>query len=362
MDNSKTSSDLIGPLSEASNKIQSFLWDDLSHHLSQNLPRDLQLDVLLLTLVLAVIIWIKRGGHGSKGADGKERKSNLFQFLFPKDIYTHPSTRVDIGLWIITRLVHPLWALTFLVTIGPAAETGVISSLEWLVGESPALQSNLSWMLFYSFITLLCYDFAFFITHYAFHKIPALWVLHKVHHSAEVLTPLTRYREHFLAGPIWACNTAIGYGVAAGIFAYLFDGNITEATLMNIGFFMLLFGITGSFRHYHVQMHYPQWLCQWLHSPAMHHVHHSYLEKHWDKNFSVITSLWDRLFGTLYIPQRDEFTPWGIGEKEQKNYRSLWGNCISPFRDWYQLLRPSQSIVNKTNNPETEIDPITEKF
>jgi len=41
------------------------------------------------------------------------------------------------------------------------------------------------------------------------HQVPVLWAIHKVHHSAEVLTPLTRYREHFLAGPIWAAGGAL---------------------------------------------------------------------------------------------------------------------------------------------------------
>jgi len=343
--------ELTGPLSDAVHKVSLFLWNDLSSYL----PRDLQWDALALTLILAIAIWIKRRGHGAKGPDGKARKTGLLQLLLPKDIYTHESAKVDVWLWITTRLVHPLWAVALLATVGPLTETGIIGSLQWVFGSSPSLESNLPWMLLYSLVTLLCYDFAFFITHYSFHKIPALWVLHKVHHSAEVLTPLTRYREHFLAGPIWAFNTAIGYGVASGLFAYLFNGDITEATLLNIGFFALLFGFTGSLRHYHVQMHYPVWLSKWLHSPAMHHVHHSYLEKHWDKNFSVITSLWDRLFGTLYVPEKDEYTPWGIGEKEQPRYRSFWQNCISPFKDWQQMLNSGAST-----NAEHEIEPLTD--
>ena len=28
------------------------------------------------------------------------------------------------------------------------------------------------------------------------HRVPALWEFHKVHHSAEVLTPLTEWRQH----------------------------------------------------------------------------------------------------------------------------------------------------------------------
>ncbi len=341
------SQDTIGPFSEIKTTLSNISWTDIS----ANLPRDLQFDVLLLTLIIAILIWWLRRGHGAKGADGHERKSGIISFLLPKDIYTHASARVDVLLWIVLRLFHPLWALTFLLTLGPATEKSVIAILEWSFGESPALQTNIAWMLFYSLVTLLVYDFVFFLTHYLFHKVPALWSIHKVHHSAEVLTPLTRYREHIVAEPFWLAGSAFSYAFVAGIFAYLFDGGITEATIMNISVFMLIFGITGSFRHYHVSMHYPAWLSKWLCSPVMHHIHHSYLEKHWDKNFSAITSIWDRLFGVLYIPEKDEHTPWGLPPEKQKNYRSFTQNMLGPFKDWYAMLRAHIPLKKSDTRP-----------
>ncbi len=314
------------------------------------LPRDLHWDVLIITLVIAILIWMIRGGHGAKGADGHERKNRLAQFLLPRDIYTHVSARVDVYLWVAERLIHPLWAVGLLATIGPATEQIVISVLIAVFGETPALQANYAWMLLYSLVTFLCYDFVFFATHYMMHRIPALWALHKIHHSAEVLTPLTRYREHFLVGPIWAAGGALGYGFAAGIFAYLFNGGITEATLFNVGFFALLFGFNGSFRHYHVAFHYPKWLSRWLHSPVMHHIHHSYLPQHWDKNFAAVTSIWDRLFGTLYIPEKDEYTPWGVGPELQSEYRTFWQNTTAPLREWYTMLR-TKPVSEKSPPP-----------
>lgn len=303
------------------------------------IPQDLRWQVLLLTLVIAFAIWLIRNGHGSKNAGGRERKAGLLQFLLPRDIYTHTSARVDVGLWVLECLLQPFFALALLVAVASSTESAIISALLWLGGASPQWQPNYAWMLLYSLISLLLYDFVFYLTHYAMHRVPALWVLHRIHHSAEVLTPLTRYREHFLAGPIWIAGSGLSYGVAAGLFAWLFNGGITEATILNISFFALLFGFNGAFRHYHVQFHYPRWLCRWLHSPAMHHIHHSYLPRHWDKNFAAVTSLWDRMFGTLYIPQRDEYTPWGLGPESQAEYRSLWQNTIAPFRDWHAMLR-----------------------
>lgn len=307
--------------------------------IGNNIPQDLQINVLVITFVIAALIWVLRKGHGSKGADGRERKAGFLKFLLPRDIYTHVSARVDIGIYLITRLFYAFWGLAILAIVGSWSENLMIDALQAVFGDSPAMQVTYGWMLLYSLVSLLFYDFIFFLTHYAFHKVPALWAIHKVHHSAEVLTPLTRYREHFIASPIWTAGQALSFGLAAGIFAFLFAGNITEATLLNISFFLVLFGFTGSFRHYHVQLHYPLWLSKWLHSPAMHHVHHSYLEPHWDKNFAAITSIWDRMFGTLYIPEKDEYTPWGIGPDTQGEYRSVWQNLSGPFRDWWTMLK-----------------------
>ena len=188
-------------------------------------------------------------------------------------------------------------------------------------------------------IAILLLDFIRYGQHYLLHRVPLLWRLHKVHHSAEVLTPLTRYREHVLEGPLYSSVAAVGYAVPAAVFAWLFAGSIKEITLLNIGIFTLLFGFNGAFRHYHVQFRYPRWLERWLQSPAMHHTHHSYLPQHLDTNLAVVTSIWDRWFGTLYIPEPDEFTPWGLGPGQQDECRSFLQNVAAPFRDWQRLLR-----------------------
>lgn len=334
---------LLGPLSETIRSVGALTWNILG----ENIPRDLQWQYLFITIGIATVIWWLRDGHGSRGADGHERRANLFTYLFPKDIYTHVSARVDIGLWVTERVLRPFWIVLLLATVGPGTEVLVISSLEWFLGSSPQIATNYAWMLVYSLTTLLLYDLVFFLIHYAMHRFPALWALHKVHHSAEVLTPLTRYREHFLVGPIWAAGGAFSYGFVGGVFAWIFNGGIVAATLFNIGFFALVFGFNGSFRHYHVQFNYPRWLSLWLQSPAMHHVHHSYLAHHWDKNFAAVTSIWDRLFGTLYVPKRDEHTPWGIGPETQSKYRSYWQNISGPFVDWRDMVSHASKDSDK---------------
>jgi sterol desaturase/sphingolipid hydroxylase (fatty acid hydroxylase superfamily) len=325
----------VGPFTELVETYGPRVWDTLA----ANVPRDLRWGWLLLMFAIAILLFVLRKGRGAKGADGRERPAGFLDYLLPRDIYTHVSARVDVGLWVFERALKPVWALLLLGSLGPFIERSIIGGLTAGFGSGPAIEPNLAWTLAFSFVLLLTYDFTFFLLHYAEHKIPALWAIHQVHHSAEVLTPLTRYREHVLEGPLYAAAAAIGYAVPAAVFAWLFAGSIKQMLLWNIGIFVLLFGFNGAFRHYHVQFRYPRRLEKWLQSPAMHHTHHSYLPQHRDTNLAVITSIWDRMFGTLYIPAKDEYTPWGLGPEQQPECRSFAQNVAAPFRDWQRMLR-----------------------
>jgi sterol desaturase/sphingolipid hydroxylase (fatty acid hydroxylase superfamily) len=324
-----------GPFTELVEQYGPRVWETLA----ANVPRDLRWNWLLFMIAIALAIYLVRKGRGAKGADGRERPSGLLEFLLPRDIYTHVSARVDVWLWVLERALYPVWALLLLGSLGPFIERSVIGALTAGFGAGPAIEPNLAWMLFYSLVLLLSYDFTFFLLHYAEHKVPALWAIHKVHHAAEVLTPLTRYREHVLEGPLYSSAAAIGYAFPAAVFAWLSAGSIKAITVFDIGLFSLLFGFNGAFRHYHVQFRYPRWLEKWLQSPAMHHTHHSYLPQHLDTNLAAVTSLWDRMFGTLYIPEPDEPTPWGLAPEEQAECRSFTQNVVAPFRAWRDLLR-----------------------
>ncbi|MED5420410.1 MAG: sterol desaturase family protein, partial [Pseudomonadota bacterium] len=274
---------------------------------------------------------------------GRERPTkSLLQYLFPKDIYTHQSARVDIGLYIIDRAMMPVWFLLSLGAIAPFLERNTIAGLEAAFGASPDITPTVMWRLFYGLVSILIVDAIFYWTHYMMHKTEIGWALHKVHHSAQVLTPWTRPREHFIVGPLWALGPAMGLAISGGIFAWVFNGNITQITIINVGIFSVLYALNGNFRHYHVSFRYPRWLELWLQSPGMHHTHHSYLEKHWDSNLGLVTSIWDRMMGTIYIADKYEETPWGLAEKDQREYTTLKDNLVSPVKEIIRILRGRQ--------------------
>lgn len=334
------SGEILGPFSDITNQIAESLWIAVL----PGAPNTLHWSLLLLTLIITIVFWIFRRGRGAKGADGRERPMGLLEYVLPRSIYTHQSARVDVWLYLLGRGLMPIWVLAFLGGVSPLVERWTIGGLLWAFGPSPALEPTVSWRLLYGLVTILLVDIIFFFTHLMMHRTEIGWALHKVHHSAPVLTPLTRMREHFVVTPLWAAGPAIGVTLSASIFAYLSNGGITQITLLNISVFTLLYALNGNFRHYHVSFRYPRWLEYWLQSPGMHHTHHSYLEQHRDRNLGLVTSIWDRLFGTLYIAGRYEETPWGLTPQDQAEYTSLSDNLVTPCREIVRILRNKRRV------------------
>lgn len=330
------SAEILGPFSDITNQVLDALWNAV---LPGSPFSSLSWEMLTFTVILATGFWFFRRGRGAKDANGRERPAaGWLEYVFPKDIYTHRSARVDIGLYLIDRGMMPIWFTLSLGSIAPFLEQNTIGLLQSVFGASPAIEATVPWRLFYGLVSILVVDMIFYWTHYMMHKTQIGWALHKVHHSAQVLTPLTRPREHFIVGPLWALGPAIGLAISGGIFAWVFDGNITQITLVNVGIFSVLYALNGNFRHYHISFRYPRWLELWLQSPGMHHTHHSYLEKHWDTNLGLVTSIWDRMMGTIYIADRYEETPWGLAEKDQVEYTSLKDNLVTPIREIIRIL------------------------
>ncbi|MFT5691224.1 MAG: sterol desaturase/sphingolipid hydroxylase (fatty acid hydroxylase superfamily) [Oceanicoccus sp.] len=333
---------ILGPFSDIANQIGTALMDAVLPAPTSTLGWPL----LLLTFFTAMVFWFIRTGRGAKDANGRERPMKFVEYLFPKKIYTHQSARVDIGLYLIDKALMPIWVLAFLGSVAPFVEQTTISALQGLFGASPELAPTIGWRLLYGAVTILIADMVFFFTHLMMHKTQIGWAVHKVHHSAQVLTPLTRPREHFIAAPVWALGPAVGLSLSSGIFAFLFNGDITQVTVWNIGIFTILYAFNGNFRHYHVSFRYPHWLEYWLQSPGMHHTHHSYLEKHWDTNLGLVTSIWDRMFGTLYIADLYEETPWGLAPKDQCEYTTLSDNLMTPLREIVRIIRRKPKLPN----------------
>jgi sterol desaturase/sphingolipid hydroxylase (fatty acid hydroxylase superfamily) len=71
--------------------------------------------------------------------------------------------------------------------------------------------------------------------------------------------------------------------------------------------------------------------------PQWHRIHHSIEKRHTDKNFASFFPVFDLVFGTYCKPQAGEYPATGLHSGEDLNHPV--GATLSPFRDWYRMLR-----------------------
>jgi sterol desaturase/sphingolipid hydroxylase (fatty acid hydroxylase superfamily) len=139
-----------------------------------------------------------------------------------------------------------------------------------------------------------------------------LWPFHEVHHSAEVLSPLSYFRAHPLyffvqTALISTCTGILQGAVAVALFGWVDFWVLYAATLP-----ILAYQLGGvHLRHSHVPLRFGV-LEHVVISPYLHQLHHSTDPRHRDKNFGEVLSIWDRMFGTLIVPDHVEPLSFGL--------------------------------------------------
>ncbi len=137
----------------------------------------------------------------------------------------------------------------------------------------------------------LVLDLAIYAQHVAFHKVPVLWRLHRMHHADLDIDVSTGLRFH----PI-----EIILSMLIKIVVVVLVGVPAIAVIA----FEVVLNATSMFNHSNAAM--PGWLDRIVRllvvTPDMHRVHHSILRYETDSNFGFNLPWWDRLFGT-YRPQ-----------------------------------------------------------
>ena len=114
-------------------------------------------------------------------------------------------------------------------------------------------QSGVPANLLATVLVFIASDFGFFISHYLQHKVPLLWEFHKVHHSAEVLQPITSFRAHPVDQFVRGSVTGVTTGLAMAVIGYCFDAQLTMVTVLGTNVMVVLFNAAGShLRHSHI--------------------------------------------------------------------------------------------------------------
>ncbi|MDJ0390004.1 GNAT family N-acetyltransferase [Roseomonas sp. E05] len=284
------------------------------------------LGLLFATCIIASVAMFLRAHPGPYDV------RSWFRYAFPRHILTHRSARADALFWITRKMLMPLLLLPTAAAVTGFVGYGVYAVLDALLGggfhaEEPAGPWT---VVLFTISALLAYDLSYYLYHRAQHRAPMLWELHKVHHSAEVMVGITKDRIHPLDEVMNRAWDGIVVGTVYGVWL-LFAVDPVEAAIFGINVYVLRnILMMDLLRHTHLKVSFGP-LNHLVLCPHWHQLHHSADSKHFDRNFGLMLSVWDRLFGTQAVPVHDESFTFGLGPRESLRYQSLYGLYVLPL-------------------------------
>jgi len=159
-------------------------------------------------------------------------------------------------------------------------------------------------------------DIFYYWFHRAQHGVPFLWRFHRVHHSIEEMSAVSSYHhvaEEFMQYLAVVIPIALFLKIDAEAVPWL----VTTLVATHNYFIHSSMNVNiGPLRYIFADNHY-------------HRIHHSLEPKHFNRNFSTATPLWDFLFGTAYFP-KGEWPKTGLAEVPEP--RSVKDYLAMPFR------------------------------
>ena len=256
-------------------------------------------------------------------------RSSLRMLLQPS-----PSVRMD-AVTLVMELVLPQRHISYILSFG----------LVYLIDLATPQLSHLSatnllptWGLQVVCIVLFRSCLRYWM-HRLEHVIPALWALHKFHHSAEDLSLVTSTR-----------STQLAQGIETGLVlapAALLANATAEPPSLSSPLFIFaaiyfvystVISVNAYFCHSNMTTDYG-WIGRWLIvNPRMHRLHHARSADYHDKNFSFDLVLWDRLFGTYAAcpPHTDPLTiPLGLERNPFNHHEGVGGALREYFLSTY---------------------------
>jgi sterol desaturase/sphingolipid hydroxylase (fatty acid hydroxylase superfamily) len=221
------------------------------------------------------------------------------------------------------KRVNPIlqhYSVNLLIAVGNAALISIIlggfafSYTEFLskhgIGLLNIFPTSGSWNII---LTLLFYDFMTCLWHIAYHRLPVLWRLHRVHHTDRDLDVTSASRFH-LGEILVSTLFQIGLMTLLGpewVSFLIFQGTLLAAAQFQHSNFRIPEPIDSIIRRVFV-------------TPDMHRIHHSDIPEETNSNYATIFSVWDRLLRTyreapqerIVIGLREYGDPKDIGLKE----------------------------------------------
>lgn len=240
----------------------------------------------------------------------------------------HPSARLDYMVWIFNHVLQiTVLPLLFINSLAIASQL-----YRWLLntfGEFHSYNFFPDWcgVIFYSLTFFIITDFSRYWLHFLMHHNRYLWYIHRTHHTAEVLTPITLFRVHPLEMVLYHIRYLFVHSTVTAIFIYIYQDVFDFPTILGASFFVFISNVLGgNLRHSHIPIGFG-FFERLLISPKQHQMHHSKQPEMQQSNYGSFFAFWDILFST-WKPSK------GIGEIEfglnDQPKQVLWKEFLYP--------------------------------
>jgi sterol desaturase/sphingolipid hydroxylase (fatty acid hydroxylase superfamily) len=187
-------------------------------------------------------------------------------------------------------------------------------------------------------VSFLALDLVIWIQHVAFHRVPVLARLHRMHHvdlDFDITTGLRFHPVEILLSLMIKFAAVLALGApAAAVLAFELALNL--GSLFNHGNVRMPAAADRALRLLVV-------------TPDMHRAHHSIVPEEINSNYGFFLSWWDRLFGTYTAAPRAGHDAMTIGVRDTRNpavCARFWPMLALPFReraDDFRRARPDVS-------------------
>jgi sterol desaturase/sphingolipid hydroxylase (fatty acid hydroxylase superfamily) len=311
----------------------------------------------ITALIGAYLTFAIRTDHGYQ-----KNAANFLRFCFPSAILRSRSCRLDAMFVVSQHFLAPLLLTPILLT-SVGITFGTHHLLETIVGSRPVVTDSLWLRLAVLATGVVIQDGVNFVVHYYDHKLKFMWEFHKVHHSSTFLIPLTNRREHPVQSVFDETPQLLAVGVWIGLITYLLRMPIGDNVVlgMDAWFFANLLSFYH-LRHSHIPMSYG-WLENFVMSPAQHQLHHSYAVQHWDRNFGLLLSVWDKMAGT-FVRSAPQEVRLGLPAEYTHDFNTLVKLYVTPIRnvvlmamDWIGESLQTAPAMERTSRREADATP-----
>lgn len=175
------------------------------------------------------------------------------------------------------------------------------------------------------------YELAYWVQHWAGHKVRLLWCVHSPHHAPESMNMFVGFNHSFLETvfylPLTLGLMSALLGVHPLVIAAISVVDVIWGNLLHLSDAVVT-------RRYGVLEHF-------LQTPSYHRVHHARNVRYMDTNYNSITLLWDWLLGTLQ--PLDDAEPVAFGITRDVDTSSFWDVHFGEFALLWRDLRSAPS-------------------